>query len=99
MEAEKRRKEDSEAECTTAKDDLTKAMTHAKDTIGQLKQMCARLETSLQTKQDALHDAQKEVDTLQKQKDDLLDRLTTVRTQPFCSRIACMPLVLISVRS
>ena len=78
MEAERKRKEESEAECTAAKDDLTKAMAHAKDTIGQLKQMCARLETSLQTKQDALHDAHKEVDTLQRQKDDLLDRLTTV---------------------
>ena len=81
MEAVKKLKEELEAEYTTVKDDLTKNLTQIKDTMGQLKQMCSRLETSLQSKQDALHAAREEMDTLIKHKQDLLDSLTAVRAE------------------
>ena len=81
MEAVQNLKKELEAEYTTVKDDLTKNLTQTKDTMGQLKQMCARLETSLQSKQDALRAAQEEMDTLLKHKKDLLDSLAAVRAE------------------
>jgi predicted nuclease with TOPRIM domain len=80
-EAQKKLSGEADLEYAAAKSDLRATLAHSKDTIGQLKELCARLETDLEGKQAALQAVREEMAAMRAAEVELRESFDRLRAE------------------